>query len=473
MIDRLFEILGSLGGPWAYLAVGLLAAGESSLGVGLVVPGETGMIVGGFVVSQGNAGFWPMLLVAICGAVVGDSLGYEIGRRVGPRLRRTRLGEKMGQERWERAEAYLSLKGGRAIFLGRFVAVVRSLVPAMAGVTRMPYRKFLAWNALGAVVWASMYVTIGYFAGRSYDRFADAAEGAGYVLLALVGLLLVVVVVARWAARNQDRVRALRARVGAWGPIAWAGHNFGGPLRFAQRRFSIEHPFGLSLTIGLASLILATWALTIVTADVSNATDLVDVDLPVARWFADHRSASLTSVMKWSTRIGDPEVLWALLAVVALGWLARTRRWGVALFLLVALVGGALGVDVIKDLVERPRPPTRFAAVRADGFAFPSGHAALTTVGFGALAYVHGAAVRAWAWRVAIWAGAVLVMVLVGFSRTYLGVHWMSDVLGGYALGAAWLAIVITAFSTSTRFHRQYMVGNGAGQRRSATSRAA
>lgn len=473
MLDRLFTTVGSLGGPWAYLAVGLLAAGESSLGVGLVVPGETGMIVGGFVVSQGNADFWLMWVVALSGAILGDSVGYEIGRRMGPRIRRTRIGARLGEERWERAELYVADRGGRAVFVGRFVAVVRSLVPAMAGITRMPYRKFFLWNALGGVLWVSIYLSIGYFAGRSYDRFSGAAEGAGYVVLSLVVLLMGVVMGARWVAHSQDRVRALRDRAGAWPPFAWAGRNFGGPIRFVQRRFEIDDPFGLSLTMGLVALILAAWALAVVTSDVSAATDIVDVDLRVADWFASHRSDAMTSAMEWATRLGDPEVLWTLLTIVALAWLVRTRRWGVALFLLIALAGAVVGTDVIKQLVERPRPPARLAAAGTDGFAFPSGHTVMATVAFGALAYIHGSVVRAWTFRVTVWAVAMLGMVLVGFSRAYLGVHWLSDVLGGFALGAAWLAIVITAFGTSTRFHRQYMVGGRAVHKRSATSRAA
>lgn len=461
MLERLFETIGSLGGAWAYASVGLLAAGESSLGVGLVVPGETGMIVGGFIVSQGNADFGVMLLVAIAGAIIGDSLGYEIGRRLGPAIRRTWLGEKIGQERWARAQEYLSERGGRAVFVGRFVAVVRSLVPALAGVSHMRYRKFLLWNALGGVVWATIYVSIGYFAGRSYERFADAAEGAGFVLLALAVLIAAITVAARWMARHPERVQGWGEAIRTWRPVAFVQRNFSGPLRFAQRRFRLDDAFGLSLTVGLIVLILAGWALAAVTSDVSGRWGLVEVDLPAARWFAENRADRVTSVMRWISDLGDAIFLAALLAAVALAWLYRTRRWSVALFLLVALVGGALLTDVLKDLVERPRPPERFAIAETSGSAFPSGHTTQATVAFGALAYLHGAVVRAWSARVAIWAAAVMVMMLVGFSRTYLGVHWLSDVAGAYALGAAWLAIVVTAFSASTRLRRQHTSVSG------------
>ena len=95
-------------------------------------------------------------------------VGYEIGRRFGPALQRSRLGHKVGAERWERAEAYVAAKRARAIFAGRFIGVLRALVPAVAGATRLPYRQFLAWNALGAVIWAPGTVLAGYLAGSSY-----------------------------------------------------------------------------------------------------------------------------------------------------------------------------------------------------------------------------------------------------------------------------------------------------------------
>lgn len=460
MIERLFEFIGSLGGLPAYAAVGALAAGESSIGVGLVVPGETGMIVGGFVVSQGNATFWIMLTVGIAGAIVGNSIGYEIGRRFGPAVRSSSFGRRIGEDNWNRAEEYLATRGAKAVAYTQFLAVVRSVVPAMAGVSRMPYRKFLFWNALGGIVWASLYTTVGFFAGRSYDRVAAQLEDAGLVVLALFITVVTVVGVARWIARNPERVQALADRAAAWRPIAWTRRNFGGPIRFVARRFRVHDPFGLSLTMGLVFLIVAGWVFTVVVSDVAARSDLVSIDSPIVQYFAEHREPWVTSTAEWVTQLGSLTVLLPLLAVVAAGWLVRTGRWGVALFFVLAVAGAVVAIDALKDLVERGRPPTQFAVHDASGLAFPSGHTALATVAFGALAYIHGSVVRWWSVRVAIWAAAVTVMLLVGFSRLYLGVHWLSDVLGGYALGAVWLGIVVTAFGTSTRFHRLYIVGS-------------
>jgi undecaprenyl-diphosphatase len=455
MVSRILDAAGSLAGPWAYVAVGLLAAGESSIGVGLVVPGETGMIVGGFVVSQGNATYALMLAVAIAGAILGDSVGYEIGRRLGPRVRGTRIGSRIGDDRWMQAEAYLAARGGRAIFFARFVAVVRSLVPAVAGIIGMPYRRFLLFNALGGIVWATIYVSIGYFAGRSWERFADTIEGAGYVVLVLVVVVVVVAVTGRWAARNQESARAALGRVGAWGPVGWVRRTFPGPMRFVERRFRLGDPLGLSLTVGLVFLILTGWAFGVVLADVLLGADLVRVDNPVTTYVVDHREPWLTTLMRAATWVGSPLMLAVIVVVTGLAWMVAQRRWGVFLFLGIVLGGAVVLSAVVAGLVSRERPPSSVWLVAASGSSFPSGHATQVTAVLGAMAYLHGAVVRAWPRRVAIWVGALLLVPLAGFSRTYLGVNWSTDVLGGHALGAMWLAVAVMAFGASTRYHRR------------------
>src|SRR6266511_4048470 len=105
-----------------------------------VHPRETAMLLGGFLAFQGRVNLAVMMAAGAAGAVVGDSIGYEIGRRFGEPLKHSRLGRRVGQDRWARGEAYLRAKGGRAVFLGRFVGVLRALVPALAGMSRMPYR---------------------------------------------------------------------------------------------------------------------------------------------------------------------------------------------------------------------------------------------------------------------------------------------------------------------------------------------
>lgn len=186
MIDHALHVAGDNVGAWAYLVVFVATTLEASALVGLVVPGETVLLLAGFFAFQGRLALWLLMVLAILGGAVGDSAGYEIGRRYGPRLERSWAGRKVGPARWERARSQIRRRGPQAVLLGRFVGVLRAVVPAAAGAAGMPYRSFLVWNVLGAVVWAPLMVGLGYLAGESYDAVAAVM---GWGSLGLVAAL--------------------------------------------------------------------------------------------------------------------------------------------------------------------------------------------------------------------------------------------------------------------------------------------
>ena len=184
-------LLGLHGWP-VYAAIGLLAFAEAAIFVGLVVPGETGLVLGGVLAAQGRLDLAVLVPVGILAAIAGDSVGYAVGHRMGPGLRRSRWGRRIGEPRWDRAEAALRRRGAVAVVAGRFVAVLRALVPAVAGAARMPYRQFLPANAVGGALWATAAAGVGYLAAGSWQH-ARALLGlwgaAGAALVALTVLV--------------------------------------------------------------------------------------------------------------------------------------------------------------------------------------------------------------------------------------------------------------------------------------------
>jgi len=205
MLSQLLHGLLNLSGPPAYALVALLAGGEAAILLGLVLPGETALLLGGVLASRGHVQLATMLIVAIVAVIVGDSIGYELGRRGSPRLRNSPLGRRVGEARWVRGEQFLTRRGGPAVLLGRWVGVLRALVPCLAGMTRMPYRQFLAWNALGGTLFASTVVLAGYTAGNQYARVAHLLGGAGLLLLA--GPIAVAIIVTAARARRARHLR--------------------------------------------------------------------------------------------------------------------------------------------------------------------------------------------------------------------------------------------------------------------------
>lgn len=196
MVATLTAWLGGLASPWAYVVVGALTLLEAAAFVGLFVPGETALVLGGVLAFQGRASLPVMVAVGAAGAIIGDSVGYELGRRIGPSVRHSRFGRRVGDARWARADRYIAQKGGRAVFLGRFVGVLRALVPAVAGASGMPYRRFLPANALGGLIWAPAFVLAGYAAGSSYQLVQQwvgrATLGVVVLAAAVAGAIAIV-----------------------------------------------------------------------------------------------------------------------------------------------------------------------------------------------------------------------------------------------------------------------------------------
>jgi membrane protein DedA with SNARE-associated domain len=200
-------VLG-VSGPVAYLLIGLLAFGESAAFIGLFLPGETALLIGGVLAAQGSISLPTLLVLAVVAALVGDSVGYEVGRRGGRTLQRTRLGRLIGDRRWAQAERFVARRGGTAVFVGRWVGVMRPLVPSLAGMGRMPYRRFLFYNVAGGIPWACAVVLGGYAAGSSFRRIDQLLGRTSLVLglaLALAAATwLVTQRIARLRRRRQD-----------------------------------------------------------------------------------------------------------------------------------------------------------------------------------------------------------------------------------------------------------------------------
>lgn len=201
MVDALIALAARLG-SWGYLVVFAAAALEASAFLGLIVPGETVVIACGFLASQGVLDVGDVIVVAILGAILGDSIGYEIGRHLGrPWLLRHGRWIALTPRRLQRVDAFFERHGGKAVLLGRFVGIVRALAPFVAGSSRMPYRRFLLYNAAGAIVWAPAAVLLGYWLGEGW-RLAE--RWLGRVGAIGVAVAIVVVVLAWWRRRRRQ-----------------------------------------------------------------------------------------------------------------------------------------------------------------------------------------------------------------------------------------------------------------------------
>jgi membrane-associated protein len=186
MLERLIHAFFSIPGPLAVGTVFFLAAAETALFVGFLLPGELAVILGGVLAARAHVPLAGVLAAGVAGPILGDSIGYFLGRRYGEEVSHRRL-----KKRWERAQRWIKQKGAPAVFLGRFVAFVRTVVPAAAGVSRMPYRRFLPWSVAAGILWGTGSALLGYVTAAHFERVVKWTERAGFLVLG--GVVLVAV----------------------------------------------------------------------------------------------------------------------------------------------------------------------------------------------------------------------------------------------------------------------------------------
>lgn len=175
---------------------------ETSVLVGLVIPGDTVVIVAATAVDSVFEGIMLGVSVVI-GSILGQTIGYWLGFWLGPKLRDSWLGRKIGRDNWDRSERYLLRRGGPAIFISRFLPVLHSLVPLTVGMSRYPFRRFLAWAAPACIVWAGIYIPVVALAAGTFREIADTAHYAGWIF---VGIIVVFIILAFFGKKILHRV---------------------------------------------------------------------------------------------------------------------------------------------------------------------------------------------------------------------------------------------------------------------------
>jgi membrane-associated protein len=190
-VTEFLKHLGDHVGAWLYVIAAAVAFSEAAILVGMVLPGETALLVAGYFCHEGVLKLWIMIPLAVVAAIAGDSVGFEFGRHFGPAFRRSRLGNFVGESRWQTVDRFLHKHGGKSVLFGRLTALLRALVPSMAGMSGMPYRTFLFWNAIGGIIWGAGCVLLGWAFASALHRIEQALTWAPIAVLVVVVIVAV------------------------------------------------------------------------------------------------------------------------------------------------------------------------------------------------------------------------------------------------------------------------------------------
>jgi membrane protein DedA with SNARE-associated domain/membrane-associated phospholipid phosphatase len=362
--------------------------------IGMAIPGHVSIILGGFFARIGALNIWWVLILSSAGAILGDCMGYYMGKFFGITfIDKLRPFFFLRSEHLEKAQNLLSRHTGKAMIIGRFNPITRALMPFLVGTNRTHNRKFWFFNIIGGLSWVIISVGVGYIFGASYG-VAVSFLGK-FVVVAIIAILLIL-----------------------WG------------YRFVNLRF---HAFAKYEIFTLIINVIALFVLARTIQDaLSPHSFLAEFDVWVNLFVAQHITQPWIYAAHWISKVCDSEIL--LVVGILLGlWLLIRRKWRRAALSILSLVSTAGALSILKDYFLRVRPENAVELVTS--FSFPSGHAALSGAFFVVVAYLAATSINSWLKRELILVACVIAMGLVGLSRIVLSVHWTSDVIAGWALG--------------------------------------
>ncbi|MDB5258902.1 MAG: hypothetical protein JWO73_110 [Candidatus Taylorbacteria bacterium] len=373
--------------------------------IGSVVPGHTIIILAGFMAKIGVLSLPAVLMLGGFGAILGDGIAFCLGRKYGfGFLERVSRYLSIRESHIEKAKQLVAKHTGKAIIFGRFNPLTRTLMPFIVGASGGHAGKFWLYDIIAGVSWAVSSVLIGYVFGAGYHA---AAGVMGKFVLA--GFIIALIMI-------------------------WA-------YSFINKRWHVFVKYDL-FTLGLMLVSLYV-SFKMIQDTVSAHSFMEQLDLAVNVWMSAHAAPAgslMTGIMSFITNALSP-VTFALLGIIATGIYFLKRNYKDFAFLILSL-GGTMGwIGFIKELVMRVRPEG--GATLYSDFSFPSLHAGMAAFGCVALIYVCFIHIKNHHAREAAIAAAVIISFLVPLSRLYLNVHWLSDVVAGYAIGVLWTTLMV------------------------------
>ena len=399
---ELLRVILSHGGYWIILVVSIA---EALPLIGSFVPGHTIVFFAGFLARLGVLNLWYVIIIASIGAIVGDIIGYELGKKYGYTFL-----EKHGhrffikKEHIEKAKQFMHNHTGKAMIFGRFHPLVRAFTPYLAGAGEVHPKKFWIFNVIGGITWAGVSVLVGYVFGASYEVVSKYI--GKFLFIAIILSILII-----------------------WG------------YRYINARRHIFAKYHLvTLTFNIASLYVF---IKMLEDSFSFESALAPLDVWFNATMISLHSVWATSSLVFITDLFSPRniIIFSILLAIAL---AYKKRWYHFSILIMSLGLAGAGMTFVKYLVERVRPEN--SLIIETGFSFPSGHAVMALVFFSVLFYIFYKDIANKYIRECAGALAIGMFLLVGFSRLYLNVHWFTDVIGGFALGVFILSGLVLLF---------------------------
>lgn len=423
---------------WALAFIFLIAFGEALLVIGLVVPSTAVLVGAGALVGTGKLGFWPVMFATTMGCILGDQVSYWAGRFYGERLK-TFWPLSAYPHLVAKGEDFVRQHGGKSIALGRFVPGIKAVVPGIVGMFGMGQLFFLSVNISSGIVWSIAHLLPGIILGQA---LAFAGELSGRLLVILL-LLLVLLGVGGWlirifSASLSPYRKAVQGRISAW-----ARSRGNRPMRRFARAIAPENPRSVLIILILVLGLISVFVFGDIVSGRMIKSVVGNIDYSLFNLFANLRTATADELMIRVTMLGDDIVLYAT-ALGAVAWLLVQRNWRAALATIFAVIAAKAIVLSFGAMMGAYEPVFSDAPTVLQNFKFPSGHAVMAMVVLSCFVILASRSMARWS-QALVAAACGIIVLSISFSRLYLGVSWLSDVLAGIMLAA----IIVTLYGVA------------------------
>lgn len=416
LIENIFNIFAGEFSIMGYFVLLLVAMLEAIPMFGFFVPGQVVAVGSGLLAKIGTVNLLEAIIVLSIGAVIGDLIGYYLGHKYGENFI-LKYGKYffLKDENFQKTRELICEHTGKTIIIGRFNSITRALTPFASGSVNISFYKFLFYDIIGGISWAVVFTGLGYLFGDNYKVITNYF-GEFFVIAFIIGALIV------YAYKHINKKRKI----------------------FHRRHLYI-------LLINLSALYIF----------FKMVENFVDQEL-IIYWDAwiNNRipllwNPTLNSIMTFVTHIGDARVI-VPLALIALAFFISKKKWRYSLILICSMTVAKLSEVGMKYFIGRDRPVNPIG--EADGYSFPSGHATIAIVFFSLLVYFMKNHLTNLYLKYSLIFLCLLLILGIGFSRIYLGLHWFSDVVAGYALGLFCLTLMVLVLEFITTVFKEKVI---------------
>lgn len=461
----MLEFITELIGHYGYLIVIFTIMLECA---GIPLPGETALVVAAAFAGTGKLNIFLVIAAGAGAAIIGDSAGYWIGRYYGRSLI-SRYGKwiHLSEQRMTTIQGYFDRHGTKTVFFGRYFTILRTYSALFAGICKMPYGSFTLYNALGGIAWGSTFGVLGFIFGHNLPLLIKIAHMIGWGLTLPLVLVVISVLIWRWALKNQTKLsqRAQDYFTGSFIKKWIETHS--SQINWLLRHWSVQqyialHLFAGFVLISCAMIIFAKISYNPLTQGIIYLFDESFLGM-LTSWSTPFASKVFANISNLSAA---SLIIFSILATVVFA--LKGRRMELTVWL-VGLIGSQLMTQILKIVIARQRPHLEMLPSFANaGYSFPSGHALSAIVLFGLLCYFVVLRPGTLVFRTGLITSALIGILVVGFTRLYLQISYFSDVIGGFLAGLLWL---ITCISV-TELYRNRKIGDRRKKKRTKTDRA-